>query len=407
MPQLTGIDTTCCIVGGGPAGMMLGFLLARAGVDVEVLEKHGDFLRDFRGDTVHPSTLELMHELGVLSQFLERPHQKVSELGAQFGGEFMKVASFSGVRTKCKYIALMPQWEFLDFIAQEAGKCPSFSLRMNTEALDLIKEKERIVGVVARDRAGELHIRARLVVGADGRGSIVREKAGLVVEDLGAPMDVLWMRLSRKPEDPPQTMGCVVPGLLFVMINRGQYWQCGFIVPKGSADKVRQDGLERFRARIACVAPFTADRLGELASWDDVKLLTVRVDRLKTWHRQGLLCIGDAAHAMSPIGGVGINLAVQDAVAAANFLWKPLARGICTQEDLARVEKWRSYPTRMTQGLQLTIQRRFVRSVLGSTESFRVPWLFRFLSAMPAFRSLIGHVIGIGFRPEHILSPKA
>jgi 2-polyprenyl-6-methoxyphenol hydroxylase-like FAD-dependent oxidoreductase len=311
------LTTRCCIAGGGPAGMMLGYLLARGGVDVIVLEKHQDFFRDFRGDTIHPSTLEVVHELGLLEDFLKRSHQELRELRGWIGDQMVPVADFSRLPTRCKFIALMPQWDFLDFLAHHGRKHPNFRLRMQAEAIDLIEAGGRVAGVRARTPDGALEVRADLTIGADGRHSTVRAKAGLDVIDLGAPMDVLWLRLSQRPDDPKQSLGRFEPGHVFVMIDRGDYWQCAFVIPKGGIDEVKRRGLDAFRAEVAKVAPVLHDRVGEIVAWDDVKLLTVAVDRLREWYRSGLLCIGDAAHAMSPIGGIGINLAVQDAVAAA------------------------------------------------------------------------------------------
>src|SRR3954469_13978697 len=322
------ISTTCCIVGGGPAGVMLGLLLARAGVDVLVLEKHRDFLRDFRGDTIHPSTLEVLHELGMLDEFLKLPHQEVRELRAQFGNELVPVASFSGLPVRCPYIAMIPQWDFLNFIARQAGGYPAFELMMQAEATALIRNGNAVAGVEATTPGGPIRISADLVVGADGRHSTVREQAGLELVDLGAPIDALWFRGSRRPSDPPDTMARFDRGSILVMLNRGDYWQCAFVIAKGSLALLRQRGLEAFQSTIAGLLPFAADRMQELASWEDVKLLTVQVNRLKSWAREGLLCIGDAAHAMSPVGGVGINLAVQDAVATANLLVGPLRAGV-------------------------------------------------------------------------------
>src|SRR6266850_3638179 len=314
----------CCIVGGGPAGMMLGLLLARAGVSVLVLEKHADFLRDFRGDTIHPSTLELMHELGILEELLRLPHQQVSRLAAQFGDFPLTIADFTHLPTRCKYIAMMPQWDFLDFLGRRAKIFPTFQLEMQAEPTELIEDGGRVTGVRAVTPAGPLEVRADLVVAADGRSSVLRERAGLSVEDMGAPMDVFWFRLSRRPPDPTVTMGRFDIGRIFVLINRGEHWQCGYVIPKGSAEEVRRRGLEAFRTEVAHLAPWAADRASEIRDWEDVKLLTVKVDRLRQWYRPGLLCIGDAAHAMSPVGGVGINLAIQDAVATANILTAPL-----------------------------------------------------------------------------------
>src|SRR4051812_45058759 len=318
------LSVRCCIAGGGPAGMMLGFLLARAGCEVAVLEKHGDFLRDFRGDTIHPSTLELMAELGLLEEFLRRPHDKVEELAGDIGGERVVLADFRRVPTRCKFVAFMPQWEFLDFLSGHARPLPAFPQEMRAEAYELMLEQGRVVGLRARTPKGELIVRAELVVAADGRHSALRELAGLETEVLGAPMDVLWMRLPRDPGDPDDTFGHLEPGAMFVMLNRRDYWQCAYVIPKGSLEELKAGGLEPFREKVAAMSPFLRGRMGQLRSWEDVKLLTVAVDRLRRWWRPGLLCIGDAAHAMSPIGGVGINLAVQDAVAAANALAGPL-----------------------------------------------------------------------------------
>jgi len=402
---ITEITTTCCVVGGGPAGMMTGFLLARAGIDVVVLEKHGDFLRDFRGDTVHPSTLQLMHELGFLEEFLQRPHTQEHALGAQFGDQFVGLADFSYLRTKCRFIAFMPQWDFLNFLCEKAQRYLSFTLKLNTEVIDLIEENGTIAGVKAKSKDGELHIRAKLTIGADGRSSIVRERAGFEIEDLGAPMDVLWLRLSRKETDPKQVLGRISAGVILIMLNRDQYWQCGFVIPKGNLDQLKAEGLDKFRKRLTAVAPFVADRVKEVKSWDDLKLLTVKLDRLKKWHRQGLLCIGDSAHAMSPIGGVGINLAIQDAVATANILFHPLLNGYLIETHLRNVQERRMFPTVMTQRLQALIQRKFVQRTLASNKPIAMPWLAGLFSRFPILRAIPAHVIGIGFRAEHIHSP--
>ena len=382
--------------------MMLGLLLARAAVDVIVLEKHADFLRDFRGDTIHPSTLELMHELGLLDELLRLPHQKLPGFSAQIGDTTVPVADLSGLPTRCKFIALMPQWDFLDFLARHAGASPHFRLRMNAEATTLIEEDGRVVGVRATTPDGALDVRADLVVGADGRSSIVRERARLPVRDLGAPMDVFWFRLSRHPDDPQGTMGRIDGGRIFVLINRGDYWQCGLVIVKGSADARRQRGIEAFRAEIAAHTPFLRDRVQELASWDDVKLLTVKVDRLLRWSRPGLLCIGDAAHAMSPIGGVGINLAIQDAVAAANILAAPLRESRLELVHLQRVQRRRRLPTWIVQQVQVTLQRRVIGAVLGRSGKLSPPLALRVIARVPALRRLIGRILGLGVRPEHV-----
>lgn len=396
----------CCIAGGGPAGMLLGVLLARAGVKVAVLEKHADFLRDFRGDTIHPSTLEIMHELGVLNDFLQRPHQELRQIVGQVGTETVTVADFSHLPTKCKFIAFMPQWDFLDFLADLGRTYPTFHLYMQTEAVDLRYQHDHVIGVKAETPKGMIDINADLTVAADGRHSILRERAGLKVNSFGAPIDVIWFRLSRRPEDGPQTLGRVVNGKIMVMLNRDTYWQCASVISKGHFDKIKKRGLDSFQKEIAEVAPVIADRTSELRDWSDLKLLTVLVDRLKEWYRPGLLCIGDAAHAMSPIGGVGINLAVQDAVAAANCLALPLRESALTLEDLRNVQRRREFPTRMTQRLQVFMQERVIRRVLGS-QSVALPWPLKLLRRWPFLRRIPARIVGIGFRAEHVKSPHA
>jgi 2-polyprenyl-6-methoxyphenol hydroxylase-like FAD-dependent oxidoreductase len=402
-PASETLAARCCIAGGGPAGMMLGLLLARAGVDVIVLEKHADFFRDFRGDTIHPSTLEVVHELGLLDEFLKRPHQELRLLRGWIGDEMIPVADFSHLPTHCKFIALTPQWDFLDFLSQQAKTYPSFRLRMQAEVTDLIEEGGRVAGVHAHTPSGALEVRADLVVGADGRHSTVRSQSGLEIIDLGAPMDVLWMRLSQRPGDPKESMGRFDPGHVFVMIDRGDYWQCAFVIPKGGFDEVKRRGLEAFRQEVARVAPFMRDRVGEIAEWDHVKLLTVAVDRLRQWFRPGLLCIGDAAHAMSPIGGIGINLAVQDAVAAGNLLAEPLRRGPATLDQLWAVQRRREFPTRITQRAQVLIQNRIIGRVLtAQAKTFSLPLPLRLMRRWPFLRRIPARLIGMGVRPEHV-----
>ena len=396
------MNVRCCIAGGGPAGMMLGFLLARAGVPVVVLEKHADFLRDFRGDTIHPSTLEVMHELGILEDFLKRPHQEVREIGGQVGQDFVKLADFSHLPTKCKFIAFMPQWDFLNFIAEHGARYLTFQVKMQAEVTDLLEEEGRVVGVKATTPAGPIEIRADLTVGADGRHSVVRERAGLEIESLGAPMDVLWFRLTRRASDSGQTLGRIVGGKIMVMLNREEYWQCGFVIRKGGIEEVKRKGLESFRQQIAEIVPFMSDRVGELKDWEDIKLLTVAVDRLRKWYRPGLLCIGDAAHAMSPVGGVGINLAIQDAVAAANILAERLSRGTATMVDLQRVQLRRDFPTRMTQAMQLFLQNQVIGRVLGSKQQLSLPWPLKLFNRWPVLRRVPARLVGIGFRAEHV-----
>jgi 2-polyprenyl-6-methoxyphenol hydroxylase-like FAD-dependent oxidoreductase len=383
--------------------MLCGFLLARAGIDVVVLEKHADFLRDFRGDTIHPSTLELMHELGVLEDFLRRPHQELSHIGAQVDDFTVAVADFSHLPTHCKFVGLMPQWDFLNFIAEKAKAYPGFHLRMEMEVTDLLVENGRIKGVRAKSPDGALEVRADLTVGADGRHSIVREKAGFEVLDLGAPIDVLWMRVSRAPSDRIQTLGRFKAGKILVTIDRGEYWQCAYVIAKGALDAIRQKGLANFREEIASIAPFLRERLGELKDWNDVKLLTVAVDRLRQWSRTGLLCIGDSAHAMSPIGGVGINLAIQDAVAAANILAEPLAKRAVSDERLRDVQRRREFPTRMTQGFQVFAHKRFISPALQNAQPItRLPFALKLLQTFPILRRIPARLIGVGVRPEHV-----
>ncbi|SON56328.1 Pentachlorophenol 4-monooxygenase [Hartmannibacter diazotrophicus] len=402
MPKVKQTRTGCVIAGGGPAGLMAGYLLARQGVDVTVLEKHGDFLRDFRGDTIHPSTLELMQELGVLDRFLKLPHQKVRQISVFFGEEEVPIGDFSHLPVTCPYIAMMPQWDFLDFIAGEAGKLPTFTLLMNAKASDLILQGERVAGVRVETRDEDLEIRADLVVAADGRHSTLRDAAGFVPDELGAPMDVLWMRLPRRESDPDEAFGRVSGRHMLVMINRGDYWQCAWLIDKGGFEAVREQGIGALRAAIAETAPFVADRTGALRDFGDVSLLTVAVNRLKTWHRQGFLCIGDAAHAMSPVGGVGVNLAIQDAVATANLLAKPLKEGYVGNGDLAAVQGRRLFPTVVTQKLQVFLQNRMLGRVLSSGAPVHPPAVMRLLQEFATLRRLPARIVGMGIRPEHI-----
>jgi len=400
------LHTRCCVAGGGPAGMMLGFLLARMGVDVVVLEKHADFLRDFRGDTIHPSTLEIMYELGLLDEFLKRPHQEVRHLAGQIGDETVAIADFTHLPTHCKFLGLMPQWDFLNFIAEHAGRYPSFHLRMQAEVSEIVEEAGKVVGVKAKTPAGDLEVRADLTVGADGRHSVVRERAGFTVLNLGAPMDVLWMRMTRHPTDPEQTFGRFDSGRILVFLNREDYWQTAYVIPKGKADELRQKGLQAFREEVVRLAPFLRDRVDELRDWDDIKLLTVAVDRLRRWFRPGLLCIGDAAHAMSPIGGVGINLAIQDAVATANILGDRLRQGTLSLADLAAVQRRRTLPTRLTQRMQVIVQNNVIRKVLASTTPFSPPWPIKLLGRWKFLQRIPARVVGMGFRPEHVKTPE-
>lgn len=398
------IQTGCCIAGGGPAGMMLGFLLARAGVEVVVLEKHADFLRDFRGDTIHPSTLEVIYELGLIEDFLKRPHQEIREFSGQIGDEMIPLADLTHLPTHCKFLGFMPQWDFLNFVAEHAQAYPRFKLMMQAEVTDLIVDGNTIAGVIAQTPDGEIEVRATLTVGCDGRKSIVRELADLRVESLGAPIDVLWFGVTRKPSDPGQVLGRFVPGKILVMLNRDEYWQCAFVIRKGGLDEIKRRGLEAFRADIASIAPFLKDRVNEIQDWDSIKLLTVLVDRLRKWYRPRLLCIGDAAHAMSPVGGVGINLAIQDAVAAANILARPLSENYVSLSHLQRVQWRREFPTRVTQWAQVQIQERILSAVLGSQGQVRAPWFLRLFKKFPMLRRIPARLIGIGVRPEHVRS---
>jgi 2-polyprenyl-6-methoxyphenol hydroxylase-like FAD-dependent oxidoreductase len=401
------LTTQCCVAGGGPAGMMVGYLLARAGIDVIVLEKHADFLRDFRGDTIHPSTMELMQELGLLDAFLRLPHRKVERLVGEIGKVRVTMAEFTRLSSACKFVAFMPQWDFLDFMADRGRRYQSLRLMMKTEATELIEQGGRIVGLRANAQAGGVEIHADLVIGADGRHSTIREHAGLKVEDLGAPIDVLWMRLSRRADDYAETFGHFEAGGIFIMVDRGDYWQCAYVIQKGSADQVMKRDIDDFRRTILALSPWLGERVNELKSWDDVKLLTVALDRLPQWYRPGLLCIGDAAHAMSPIGGVGINLAIQDAVAAANILAGPLRAGAVTLDHLAQVQKRREWPTRVTQAFQRTIQNRVIGPVLAGAKQPKVPLTVKLLDWFPPLRGIPARFIGIGVRPEHIRTKEA
>lgn len=402
------ITTRCCIAGGGPAGMMLGFLLARAGIETVVLEKHADFLRDFRGDTIHPSTLEVMNDLGLYDAFLSLPHQEARTLSGQMGDVILPMADFSHMPTRAKFIAIMPQWDFLNFLAREGQKYPTFHLHMLAEVNGLIEEGGVVRGVTAQTPQGPLEIRADLVVGADGRHSTVRAKADLPSVTIGAPMDVLWFRLSRRQSDPDEALGHLEPGRMLVLINRGEHWQCGFVIPKGTAGEMKQQDVDVLRRSIISLVPSIADRTAEIKSWDDVKLLTVTVDRLTRWHRPGLLCIGDSAHAMSPVGGVGINLAIQDAVATANILTPALkAAAPIPETELARVQARREFPVKATQALQVFIQNRVVSRVLASRGTkLSPPWFFRLLILFPWLRQFPARAIGLGVRPERVQQRK-
>lgn len=398
----------CCIAGGGPAGMMLGYLMGRAGVETLVLEKHGDFLRDFRGDTVHPSTLDIMNELGLLDDFLKLPHSEIRAFSAEIGDQSVKFADFGRIPGPCKFLAFMPQWDFLNFLADKGKQFPSLTVAMQAEVTDLIHAEGRVVGVTARTPDGPMEIRADLVIGCDGRTSILRDKAGLDVRDLGSPIDVLWFRLSKKEGDPGQVLGRLSRGKMIVTLDRGDYWQCAFVIQKGGIERVKAAGLSAFKASVAEGAKFLSDRVDELKSFDDVKLLSVSVDRLTTWSKPGLLFIGDAAHAMSPVGGVGINLAVQDAVATANVLAAKLKAGTLNDGDLDAVRKRRLFPVQVIQGFQVAVQNNVLKPTLdGGDRPLKPPLPLKLLNANAWLRRWPAQLLGLGVRPEHVRSPIA
>ncbi len=404
--------TTVCISGGGPAGMMLGLLLARAGIHVTVLEKHRDFFRDFRGDTIHTSTLELMRELGLLEEFLRLPHHKVHSIGGTFGGESIKFGDFRSLPTQCKFVAFMPQWDFLDFLKRQASRYPEFTLLMEAEAVALLRERGRVSGVRYRDAGDAEHeIEAHLVVACDGRDSTLRQQSGLPVIDLGAPIDVLWFRLERAAGDPDDLLGRIDAGQVLVMIDRGDYWQCAYLIRKNGFEALRQRGLPALRADLARIAPFAAGRLETaLGNWDQLKLLSVQINRLHRWHAPGLLCIGDAAHAMSPVGGVGINLAIQDAVAAANILHSCLRAAqengaVVSDGLLEAVQTRRDWPTKFIQAFQIRVQDFLERRVFDATGRVRPPLLLRIINRIPILRGLAPRLVALGPRREHIETP--
>lgn len=396
------IKTTCCVVGGGPAGMMLGYLLARRGVHVTVLEKHNNFFRDFRGDTVHPSTLEVLYELGLLADFLRLPHQEVTSVGGVLGDFSFQAADFRHVPAHCKFVAFMPQWDFLNFLSERAKEFPSFELRMQHEATDLIRDGGRITGIVARNPEGRtVQIRADVVFGCDGRHSFTRGASQLELLEFGVPIDVLWFRIGRKPNNPAQVLGNVNYGKALILIDRSDYFQAGLIIPKGSFEEIKRDGLQQFRGNILQIAPYLDACVNELQDWEQIKVLTVQINRLRRWYRAGLLCIGDAAHAMSPAGGVGINLAIQDAVAAANMLTPCLQQGRTSEAVLAAVQRRREFPTRITQAVQVGLHKGFAR-IFQNSGALKAPWQFKVALRIPGIHRALGYAVGIGVRPEHV-----
>ena len=411
MPQT--IQTHCCIVGGGPAGMMLGYLLGRAGVETMVLEKHADFFRDFRGDTVHPSTLQVMDELGLIDAFLKVPHQKLQKMDGQFGDESIRVADLSRLNVKHPFIAMMPQWDFLNFLRESGKRFASLQVMMNTNATELVWSGDTVVGVDADTPDGPVEIRAGLTIACDGRHSTVRECAQLEVDEIGAPMDVLWFRAGRRANETENLFARLETGKMLVTFDRGDYWQCAYVIAKNGFDAVKARGLDAFRNDVTSMAPILAAGLSDVKTWDDVKLLTVAINRLKRWTRPGLLCIGDAAHAMSPVGGVGVNLAIQDAVATANLLAAKLVAlkgslGCPSEEELQTVQQRRTFPVRMTQAMQVAVQNNLIGRVLKPDEKpLRVPMFLRIITSVPWLQGLAGRLVAVGVRPEHVHSPAA
>ncbi|MCK1386485.1 FAD-dependent oxidoreductase [Bradyrhizobium sp. 21] len=407
-PQGSAVKVRCCIVGGGPAGMMLGYLLGRAGIDVVVLEKHADFFRDFRGDTVHPSTLQVMDELGLIDGFLKLPHQRLQTMDGLFGGTPVRIADLSRLRTKYPFIAFMPQWDFLNFLREAGRRFASLKVLMSAEAVDLIRRGETIAGVRAKTPDGIVDIEADLTIACDGRHSTVRERAGLVVEEVGAPMDVLWFRVGRKADETENLFARIESGKMMVNFDRGDYWQCAYVIAKGQYDAVKARGLQALRDDVVRMAPILKSGIADVTSFDDVKLLTVAINRLKRWTRPGLLCIGDAAHAMSPVGGVGVNLAVQDAVATANLLADKLQHGCPSEDELDAVRRRRAFPVKMTQAIQVVVQNNIISSALqGGDRPLKVPLIVRLITALPWLQGIPARLLALGVRPEHVQSKEA
>jgi 2-polyprenyl-6-methoxyphenol hydroxylase-like FAD-dependent oxidoreductase len=405
-PNRRTITTRCCIVGGGPAGMMLGYLLGRAGVETLVLEKHADFFRDFRGDTVHPSTLQVMDELGLIEEFLKLPHQQLQKMDGQFGGTSIRIADISRTKAKYPFIAFMPQWDFLNFLREHGRRFASLKVMMNADATDLIWSGDRVVGVTANTPEGPVEIRADLTIGCDGRHSVVRQCADLEVEEIGAPMDVLWFRAGRHTNEDESLFARVDTGKMMVTFDRGDYWQCAYVIAKGQYDAVKARGLDAFRDDVTGMAPILKSGISDVKTWDDVKLLTVAINRLKRWTRPGLLCIGDAAHAMSPVGGVGVNLAVQDAVATANLLAAKLVTGCPSEDELDAVRRRREFPMRMTQAMQVMVQNNIISAALKpGHQPLRVPLFARVVNAVPWLQGITARFVALGVRPEHVHSP--
>jgi 2-polyprenyl-6-methoxyphenol hydroxylase-like FAD-dependent oxidoreductase len=405
-PVERSIGVRCCIVGGGPAGMMLGYLLGRAGVETLVLEKHADFFRDFRGDTVHPSTLQVMHELGLIDGFLKLPHQQLQKMDGQIGGTSVRIADLSRLKVNYPFIAFMPQWDFLNYLREQGKKYPSLKVMMNAEATDLVWSGDTVVGVKANTPGGPVEIHAALTVACDGRHSVVRERANLEVDEIGAPMDVLWFRAGKGTES-ESVFARIETGRMMVTFDRGDYWQCAYVIAKGQYEAVKARGLQAFRDDVVRMAPILKPGMSDVKTWDDVKLLTVAINRLKRWTRPGLLCIGDAAHAMSPVGGVGVNLAVQDAVATANLLAAKLADGCPSEDELNAVRRRREFPMRMTQTMQVVVQNNLISVALKrGDQTFKLPLLARLVNAVPWLQGLTARFVAIGVRPEHVRSPE-